>query len=70
MAARPACRRRCCGEVHARDRRVAAHPEVEPRLIQQGFDVVGNSPEEFAAFQEAEIARWRRVVQAGNIRPE
>jgi tripartite-type tricarboxylate transporter receptor subunit TctC len=46
------------------------HPDVEPRLIQQGFDVVGNSPEAFAAFQEAEIARWRRVVQAGNIKPE
>lgn len=45
-------------------------PETEQRLIDLGFDVVGNSPQEFAAFQEGEIARWRRVVQAGNIAPE
>lgn len=46
------------------------HPTIEPRLIDAGFDVVGSSPEEFAAFQDVEIARWRRVVQAGNITPE
>ncbi len=40
---------------------------VAPRLVEAGFDVVGNSPTDFAAFQEAEIARWRRVVQAGGI---
>ncbi|MFM2147827.1 MAG: hypothetical protein RLZZ187_133 [Pseudomonadota bacterium] len=40
---------------------------VAPRLVEAGFDVVGNSPEEFAAFQASEIARWRRVVQAGGI---
>ncbi|WP_270934299.1 Bug family tripartite tricarboxylate transporter substrate binding protein [Falsiroseomonas oryzae] len=45
-------------------------PATEQRLVEAGFDVVGNSPEEFAAFQEAEIARWRRVVQAGDIKPE
>jgi tripartite-type tricarboxylate transporter receptor subunit TctC len=57
-------------EVHAAIVAALRQPETEARLVQQGFDVVGNSPAEFAAFQEAEIARWRRVVQAGNIRPE
>lgn len=56
--------------VHAAIVAALRQPETEQRLVAQGFDVVGNSPEEFAAFQEAEIARWRRVVQAGNIRPE
>ncbi len=56
--------------VHAAIVAALKQPETEQRLVAQGFDVVGNSPEEFAAFQEAEIARWRRVVQAGNIRPE
>lgn len=56
--------------IHAAITAAMKHPETEQRLIAQGFDVVVNSPEEFAAFQEGEIARWRRVVQAGNIRPE
>jgi len=57
-------------QVHGAIVAALRHPSVEPRLIEAGFDVVGNTPEEFAAFQAAEIARWRRVVQAGNIRPE
>jgi tripartite-type tricarboxylate transporter receptor subunit TctC len=57
-------------EVHAAIVAALKYPDVEPRLVAQGFDVIGNTPEQFAAFQEAEIARWRRVVQAGNIRPE
>jgi len=57
-------------EVHGAIRTALKDPAVEPRLVELGFDVVANSPEEFAAFQEAEIARWRQVVQAGNIKPE
>ena len=45
-------------------------PGIEAKLVEAGFDVVGNSPAEFAAFQEREIARWRQVVQAGNITPD
>lgn len=43
---------------------------VAPRLTELGFEVVGNSPEEFAAFQGAEIERWRKVVRDGRIAPE
>jgi tripartite-type tricarboxylate transporter receptor subunit TctC len=46
------------------------HPETTQRLGAIGLDVVANSPAEYRAFQEAEIARWRGVVQAANIRPE
>ncbi|MBL6455002.1 tripartite tricarboxylate transporter substrate binding protein [Belnapia sp. T6] len=42
-------------------------PQTEARLSDLGFEVVGNSPEEFANFQQAEIARWKRVVTAGGI---
>ena len=45
-------------------------PETLRRLEDLGFEVVGSTPEEFAAFQVAEIARWRRVVQAGGIKAE
>jgi tripartite-type tricarboxylate transporter receptor subunit TctC len=46
------------------------HPENVQRLNAIGFDVVGNTPAEYRRFQEAEIARWRQVVQAANIRAE
>jgi tripartite-type tricarboxylate transporter receptor subunit TctC len=42
-------------------------PETERRLGEVGFEVVGSTPEEFAAFQAEEIARWRHVVAAGGI---
>jgi hypothetical protein len=31
---------------------------------------VGSTPQEFAAFQEGEIARWRRVIETGGITPD
>ncbi len=46
------------------------HPETVQRLNGIGFDVVGNSPDEYRRFQEAEIARWRGVVQTANIRAD
>ena len=42
-------------------------PAVAGRLTELGFDIVASDPDAFASFQEAEIARWRQVVQAGNI---
>jgi tripartite-type tricarboxylate transporter receptor subunit TctC len=58
------------GRVHAAVAEALKHPETVQRLNAIGFDVVANSPEEYRRFQEAEIARWRQVVQAANIRAE
>ncbi|MGG5808864.1 Bug family tripartite tricarboxylate transporter substrate binding protein [Falsiroseomonas sp. CW058] len=46
------------------------HAETVQRLNAIGFDVVASSPDEYRRFQEEEIARWRQVVQAANIRAE
>ncbi|MFZ6763995.1 MULTISPECIES: Bug family tripartite tricarboxylate transporter substrate binding protein [Acetobacterales] len=43
------------------------HPETVKQMDRIGFSVVGNSPEEFQAFQRKEIARWTDVVRRGNI---
>lgn len=56
--------------VHGAVTEALKHPETVQRLNAIGFDVVANSPAEYRAFQEAEIARWRQVVQAANIRAE
>ena len=57
-------------KVHAAFRAALLAPEVKARMDDIGFDVVASTPAEFAAFQQAEIARWQRVVRAGNIRAE
>jgi tripartite-type tricarboxylate transporter receptor subunit TctC len=42
-------------------------PAVKPKLLELGFEVVGNSPEQFTAFQAAEFARWKKVIEVGKI---
>jgi tripartite-type tricarboxylate transporter receptor subunit TctC len=45
-------------------------PDVRERLSSLGADVVGNSPEQFAAFQKADAAKWARVVKESGARIE
>jgi tripartite-type tricarboxylate transporter receptor subunit TctC len=42
-------------------------PEVKPKLLELGFEIVGNTPEQFAAFQASEFARWKKVIEVGKI---
>jgi tripartite-type tricarboxylate transporter receptor subunit TctC len=51
-------------------REALQHPESVQRLGGIGFDVVASSAAEFRRFQESEVARWREVVRAANIRAE
>jgi tripartite-type tricarboxylate transporter receptor subunit TctC len=39
-------------------------PELRAKLLQQGADPVGSTPEEFAAYMRAETAKWAKVVRA------
>lgn len=45
-------------------------PEVERRLLADGSEVGGGSPEEFGAYIRAEIAKWTRVVKEAGIKVE
>jgi tripartite-type tricarboxylate transporter receptor subunit TctC len=42
-------------------------PEIRERFSGMGFDVVGNTPEEFQAFIEAEVVKWGKVVRDANM---
>ena len=44
------------------------HPDTVKKFNEQGFEVVANSPEEFAKFLNDELARWKQVVDTGGIR--
>ncbi|MFL6676397.1 MAG: Bug family tripartite tricarboxylate transporter substrate binding protein [Massilia sp.] len=42
-------------------------PEIKNKLVEQGFEVVANTPEQFEKFQAAELARWKQVIEVGKI---
>lgn len=42
-------------------------PEVAKSLTEQGFEIVGNTPEQFAQFLTQELARWKGVIETGKI---
>jgi tripartite-type tricarboxylate transporter receptor subunit TctC len=51
-------------------RKAMKQPQVRAQLLAAGADPVESSPQDFAAFFSAEIARWTRVVQSAGIRAE
>jgi tripartite-type tricarboxylate transporter receptor subunit TctC len=42
-------------------------PEVKNHFLALGFEIVGNTPAQFAAFEKQEFARWKRVIEDGKI---
>jgi tripartite-type tricarboxylate transporter receptor subunit TctC len=45
-------------------------PDLRDRLISQGADPVGNTPEQYTAFIQNEISKWAKVIQAAGIKGE
>ncbi len=45
-------------------------PQVKTKLLDLGFEIVANTPEQFTAFQAAEFARWKKVIEVGKITAE
>jgi tripartite-type tricarboxylate transporter receptor subunit TctC len=42
-------------------------PAVKPELLKLGFEIVGNTPEQFATFQQKEYARWKNLIETRKI---
>ena len=40
------------------------------RVAKLGFDAFGSTPEELGAFTVAELAKWKKLIQAAGIQPE
>jgi tripartite-type tricarboxylate transporter receptor subunit TctC len=45
-------------------------PDVKERLVSEGLDPVGNRPDEFAAYIQAELLKWGKVIRAAGIKPQ
>ena len=50
--------------------KVLAQPEVRQQFAVQGIDVIGGSPEQFAAYIRADIVKWARVIKESGARAE
>jgi tripartite-type tricarboxylate transporter receptor subunit TctC len=42
-------------------------PAVKDKLLAQGFEIVANTPEQFAKFQAAEYAKWKQLIETRKI---
>ncbi len=45
-------------------------PTVMPKLLELGFEVVLNTPEQFAAYQASEFTRWQKLITSRNIKAD
>jgi len=56
--------------LHAEIVRALNAPDTRDRLQGLGADPVGNTPEQYTAFMQNEIAKWGKVIKAAGIRGE
>jgi tripartite-type tricarboxylate transporter receptor subunit TctC len=54
--------------LHAGVKRALGSPDVKEKLDKTGNEAVASSPEEFAAFLRAEIAKWAKVIRDAGMK--
>jgi tripartite-type tricarboxylate transporter receptor subunit TctC len=50
--------------------RALRSPDIQPRLVADGLDVIAGTPEELLTYLKANIEKWAKVVKAAGIQPE
>jgi tripartite-type tricarboxylate transporter receptor subunit TctC len=56
--------------VYAATTKTLQMPDVKARLLAQGVDIIGSSPQQFSAYLKSETAKWAKVIKDANVRPE
>jgi tripartite-type tricarboxylate transporter receptor subunit TctC len=56
--------------LHSETVKIVHTPEVQQRLLREGLESNGNTPQEFSADLKEEIAKWQKVVKAAGIHVE
>jgi tripartite-type tricarboxylate transporter receptor subunit TctC len=60
--------REIVGRLHTDVARILGSPQVRDNLTAQGAEVVGNSPDEFAAWIRAEVKKWAEVIRVSGAK--
>ncbi len=55
-------------KLHEETIKVLAMPDVRATMEQQGLDIIGNSPAEFAAAIKTETPQWAKVIKDAGIK--
>ncbi len=55
------------GKLHAAVVKALADPQIKKQFEEIGIEVVANTPAQAAAFQQAEFARWKNVIETRKI---
>ncbi len=50
--------------------RILRAPDLREKFAAQGIELTPGTPEEFAAFLRADIAKWAKVIQVSGAKPE
>jgi tripartite-type tricarboxylate transporter receptor subunit TctC len=56
--------------LHLETVKAVALPDVRAKLTALGMEVIGNSPDEFAAAIKSEIPKWAKVIRESGIKPD
>lgn len=48
--------------------KILAMPDVKQKLLDSGIEAISNTPEQFAAYIQAETKKWAKVVKDANVK--
>ncbi len=57
-------------KISADVQRAVAMPDIRDRILADASEPVGNRPEEYAAFINSEVVKWRAVIRQANMKPD
>lgn len=57
-------------KLHAELLKIIALPDMKERMFNLGMEPVGNTPEQFAAVVNADIAKWGKVIREAGVKAD
>jgi len=64
----PGLPREIVNKIHADVVSIVRRPGFQERLVRDGLDPIGNTPEEFAAQIKTDLATWGRLIKASGVK--
>ena len=50
--------------------RAVQSPDVKAKLLHQGVESIGTTPQQFASFMQSEIARYGKIIKESGVKPD